>query len=366
MKRLCHNRWIVTFVMMIALGVSCELSAAYVHAARFQPPPPPPGEAQPTPAIRSATSIADNERFEYFGYIAEGIHFAFEYPKDWNAFVADEDKNVDVASNETEDTFIKVRIVEGAGEELLTLVGNWYMLEHVEPVPHETSLALSFTYNQPAEGENTNNGLLSGRGFAFDLLEVNAQVIITVEKQTSAPLNWDTSKEAEIINQTFATLTETLTVERVDTNDLTLIELPLRSYQDATIGFEIEYPIVWEPLQYDDNSDWFVTLSDTDDAGIYIYPIFGQSSLEAICEHMLATYQINRTGDYVATELDGYDALEFDLEYKFNGEWTGRAIAVNLNGIGLIFSVDLQAPLEEVIPFYERIVRTIDLPETTE
>lgn len=340
--------------------------AKYLSDEWYQPPPPPPPPGtDPTtepiaelPSIRSP--FTGNERYEYFGYIADAIQFSFEYPEGWSAFIADREKEVDIAWDENEETFVTVRILEATSQEILKRVDEFYTLETAEPVIHNAALMVHFTYNEPVPDESTYR---SGRGMAFDLVNADSQVIITVETISPTPINFSGDKAAEAINTTYETVLGTLNFDEVDVTDLTLVELPLRSFQDSTIGFEIEYPIVWSNMQFDNDMLWYVTLSNSNDAALYIYPIFGQEDLRNTAEQMLTTYEITRNSAYTETTLNGYPALEFDVSYKYNGDWFGRAIVVNLDGVGLVFSVDLIGQMDTVIPFYERIISTITLPQ---
>lgn len=303
----------------------------------------------PIPDVR-AVAPAEDEML-----LVEGDRYLVTVapPDDWPAFEMIPDQG-QIASHPSDDLTIRIEQQAADIDNTRLFLIDAYGATTIETVLHENRLVLVFTYSRSQD-----NIVYAGRGFAVNADLTAPLTVVTVETGAT-----DDPTEQRL-NTVYRALIDSLRFVRISSDSSRLLDQPLRLYDVPMLdGVMLAYPQCWQDFAYDSEGDWYASFSETGDTAIYVRIIPNPGDIFDQIAGLLppkTNWTVNTLQD---TLLDGYNALAFTYNYKFNDDWIGEAVAVQLSNTLLIVSVDHVEAIGSVTPFYQMIRDSITLPDS--
>ncbi len=342
--------------------------------------PQPPAQPSENPAggpPADATPKADASK----SYMAADLGFRFDYPASWSDFTTDAPQSIEVAHADDSSLYITVFVEQ---EEITNLASfaRFYFdpTDAIEPVRIDGQLLAEFSFTIDAQAEDASDNAVSimqnaeirqsanpsadiaGRGMAFYLEAAGAGVIITIQSTDVTDLGTVRSLEPAAIDRLYDQLRQSLRFFPVDGPPAPPDALPTQTFSSPDFGFALAYPIIWDDMRYDDEQDWFSSLDTSGTNAIYVYNAGPSDSPQTAGEIIIDRFKMTQQDDFAPISVDGYDGVTFSVSYKFNGTWYGKAAAFVVDGMGLVFSVEMLAEEAVVGDFFERFIASVELP----
>lgn len=321
------------------------------NRSRLQmPPPPPPGST--TPEGRNISSAPD--RFEY---VDRTLGFAFAMPGGWPAPDYDPLEDRFTSSSPDGSQRLVLRVFYEEVSNLASFVQFHYpSATEILPELHPAILLASFTYQVlPDAAQSAARGL----GAAFYVEQAQAAVIITLD--SGAPADLSSTTAPTPLDLAFEEVLASLRLLPQEQSRPTP-QMLLRQFMNSAYGFTIEYPLIWDNMRFDTETQWFVSLSEGTTEALYIYVVTEHAgTLESVIDTVIGRGRMQITSEPQPAQIAGIEGLEFDVTYKYNGIWVGRCIAVLHRGVGLIFSLELMSTPEDAERLFDLFANTVTL-----
>lgn len=314
--------------------------------------PPPPAPASTTHEGRSISPAPD--RFEYVDRTAG---FAFVMPTGWPPLVYDPIQDLYAATSPEDTLHLQLRVFYEEVSNLASFVQYYYpTATGILPETHRTTLLARFAYQISPDGEQS---AARGLGAAFYVEQAQAAVVITLDSNAASDLSNVTAPTP--LDRAFEEVLASLRLLPQEQLRPTPPML-LRQFMNSAYGFTIEYPLIWDNMRFDTETQWFVSLSEGTTEALYIYVVTEHDgTLESVIDTVIGRGRMQITSEPQPAQIAGIEGLEFDVTYKYNGIWMGRCIAVLHRGVGLVFSLELMSTPEDAERLFDLFANTVTL-----
>lgn len=320
---------------------------------RMQMPSPPPTRSV-TPDTRSTALAAD--RFEY---VDRTLGFALALPSGWPAPEYDPMEDRYASSSPDGSQHLELRVFYEEVSNLASFVQFHYpSATGILPENHPAALLARFDYLIPPDaGQAAARGL----GTAFYAEQAQAAVIITLDSSAPTDLTSGTISGPTPLDLAFEEVLASLRLLPQEQSRPTP-QMLLRQFMNSAYGFTIEYPLIWDNMRFDAETQWFVSLSEGTTEALYIYVVTEHDgTLESVIDAVVERGRMQIASEPRAAQIAGVEGLEFDLSYKYNGIWTGRCVAILHRGVGLVFSLELMSTPEDAARLFNLFASTVTL-----
>ena len=283
----------------------------------------------------------------------------FDYPSAFPPLILSGEEVLAESQHPDLDITLRIQFIPGDIGGLARMTGLYYPpvgQVNMETIPPLTVSGFDYAYDDEGKA-------IQGKALSFYIEPQTTGVIISVESaDPNALIRFEEDDEYESIAAIYELLHDSLGfVTMAETSPNGLITRP---YRNSAYGFELAYPIQWEPMRYNSEQAWYWTLSEEQDTAIYVY-IAEAADLQSAISSIAETLALMLESPIEAADaIDSYEAARFSHSYKFNGIWQGEAIAIHKDGIGLIFSAETLEGAEDLSALFDNLLNSLSFTDT--